>query len=436
MVMKKRILLNGNAILISLTGIVLLWVSLNINGKKDYAHGLVEADAKGYYAWLPAILIYHDVGFGFFEHIEKEKYYNPNLSYEFRTQHKGHTINKYWAGTALCQAPFFLAGHALTLFYGYPADGYSACYVKSVSFAGIVYVLFSMLLMIKILGHFQISSNVSRLVITALVFGTNLFYYTVIEFGMSHVYSLTFISLWIFSLLRFMEREKVKYILLMGLATGMLILIRPVNILILAALPFVSGDPAGFFKTVFRFPRALSAALLLVIAVVSLQGFLFLIQTGDFFVYTYKGEGFNWLNPRMSAILFSWKKGLFLYTPIYLLSMTGLVVLWKKDRQRFLWWWVFFILQLYVFSSWHNWYYGGSFSGRAYVEYLPLFGLLLALSLQHARPRPLRAILTGITFLLIIFCQIQTYQYRHGQIHWSDQTREKYLENFLRIDRL
>ncbi|HRY33268.1 MAG TPA: hypothetical protein P5531_09910 [Bacteroidales bacterium] len=434
--MKQGLVQHGNIILISLTGLILLWVSLNINGKKDYGHGLVEADAKGYYAWLPAILIYHDPGFGFFDHIEREKYYNPNLFYEYRTQHQGQPINKYWAGTALCQLPFFLAGHTLTLLSDYPADGYSLYYVKSVSFAGIVYVLISIFLIITILAYFQISRKNSLLVITALVFGTNLFYYTVIEFGMSHVYSLAFISLWILSLLRFMEREKMKYLLIMGFATGMLILIRPVNILILASLGFVSGNPAGFAKAAFRKPRALTAAVLLAIGVVSLQGVLFMLQTGDFFVYTYKGEGFNWLHPRMLDILFSWKKGLFLYTPLYLLALTGLVVLWKKDRRRFWWWWMFFILQLYVFSSWHNWYYGGSFSGRAYVEYLPLFGILLALSLQHLQPRPLRFIITGMTLLLIILCQIQTYQYRHGQIHWSDQTREKYLENFLRIDRL
>jgi hypothetical protein len=38
--------------------------------------------------------------------------------------------------------------------------------------------------------------------------------------------------------------------------------------------------------------------------------------------------------------------------------------------------------------------------------------------------------------LLVIVCQIQTYQYRYNQIHWSEMNKEKYWEVFLRIDKL
>jgi hypothetical protein len=82
------------------------------------------------------------------------------------------------------------------------------------------------------------------------------------------------------------------------------------------------------------------------------------------------------------------------------------------------------------------WFYGGSFSSRVYVEYLPLFMILLALSAQNAMNRLAKNSLVIIVVLLIFICQIQTYQYRYYYIHWEDQTKEKYWAHFLRIDLL
>jgi len=138
----------------------------------------------------------------------------------------------------------------------------------------------------------------------------------------------------------------------------------------------------------------------------------------------------------MVDILFSYKKGLFLYTPLFLLSLTGGYFLWKSSRFQFFTCFGAFILITYVFSSWWMWHYGGSFSSRVFVEYIPLFIILLAIALQSIRIKKLKRLFAGIILLLIVVCQIQTYQYRYYQIHWSDMTREKYWDVFLRIDKL
>jgi hypothetical protein len=90
----------------------------------------------------------------------------------------------------------------------------------------------------------------------------------------------------------------------------------------------------------------------------------------------------------------------------------------------------------YIFSSWWCWYYGGSFSGRIFVEYLPLFAILLAIAVDRFKNRLTRKIFFGMMIALTILCQIQTFQYRYYHIHWSEMTKEKYWEVFLRIDRL
>ena len=71
------------------------FVSSNLNWGKDHWKGILEADAKGYYAYLPAIFIYHDLNFGFFEKIEKEQYYDKNLYYDYTAGSNGKRINKY-----------------------------------------------------------------------------------------------------------------------------------------------------------------------------------------------------------------------------------------------------------------------------------------------------------------------------------------------------
>lgn len=425
--------------LIFLTGIVLLWVNLNINGKKDYGKGLIEADARGYYAYLPAIFIYHDLNFGFFDTIEKSTYYNPNLFYEYRAIHNGKTIDKYYAGTALCLSPFFVAGHLITRMSDLPQDGYSKYYVKSVSLAAIFYLIFSLLLLNKVLCRFNISLANRNLALMAMVFGTNLFYYSIDETCLSHIFSLAFISLFIYAVQQFFNRPNYRYLTMIALALGMIVLIRPVNILILLAIPFIAGGSASLRQgaqwimnnIVYLLPAILVFAL-----IVCIQLVIYKVQTGDWIVYSYKGEGFDFAHPQMIPILFSYRKGLFLYTPVYLLCLSGLYFLYRTNRYRCRTWLIVFIPLLYVISSWHNWYYGGSFSGRVFIEFLPLFIILLAIPLQNMHWARLRKGFIVLMLALIVICQLQTYQYRRGQIHWSDQTKEKYWDNFLGIKKL
>jgi hypothetical protein len=81
--------------------LIMIAVSSNLNWGKDFWKDIIEADAKGNYAYLPAVFIYHDLNFGFFDKIEKEKYYNKNLLYDYRAWGNGKTIDKYFCGTAL-----------------------------------------------------------------------------------------------------------------------------------------------------------------------------------------------------------------------------------------------------------------------------------------------------------------------------------------------
>lgn len=413
-------------------------VSSNLNWTRGHWKFILQADAKGYYAYLPATFIYHDLNFGFFDHIEREKYHDPDLFYDYRADHEGQTINKYYCGTALAQLPFFLTAHLVTRLTGLDLDGYSRWYMISVNLAALFYLWLGLLFLLKLLETYSISQNNQALTLLSLAFGTNLFYYTVGEPGLSHIVSFAAIASFLWTIRAYFSDAKNNHLILLGLLLGVIVLIRPVNGLVLLLVPFLAGSKKRLsdgLQTLKSRRNALLLSLLTMLMVISIQLVIYKISAGSFLIYSYGEEGFNFLDPHIYDILFSYRKGLFVYTPMYLLSLGGLWYLHQKSV--FLGWTAlgFFFILTYILSSWWMWYYGGSFSSRVFVEYLPFFGVSLAFLLNETQ-RQKRHLVMIMIFVLIVICQIQTYQYRYYEIHWSEMTKEAYWDVFLRIDRL
>lgn len=414
-------------------------VSSNLNWGKNFWVGIIEADGKGYYAYLPAIFIYDDLNFDFFDEIEKEKYFHENLYYDYRSWAHGKVINKYYCGTALAELPFFMIAHLTADVFGYEPDGYSKIYPVLISVAALFYLLIGLLFLNKTLKLFNVNEWQKSIVLLAAVFGTNLFYYTVGEPGMSHIFSFAFISMFIYYSKYYFFSFKVKYIPVLAALLGVIVLIRPINVLIVLIWPFAASSFRSLQKGVvlaFQNYLWLLYGFVIFIAIVSIQLIIYSISTGHFIVDSYGAEGFNFLQPHFFDILFSYRKGLFLYTPIFLVSLSGGYFLWKTSKFEFFSVFGFLLLITYIFSSWWMWYYGGSFSSRIYVEFIPVFMILLSISLKSINTKKLRYLFVSVIMLLIVVCQIQTFQYRYGFIHWSEMNKEKYWEVFMRIDKL
>ncbi|MBP7156441.1 MAG: hypothetical protein KBA60_10560 [Flavobacteriales bacterium] len=423
---------------ILIIGVLLVVSSSNINWGKEHWKTVLQADAKGYYAYLPALFIYHDPNFGFFDAIERERYYDPNLFYDYRANHHGDLINKYYLGTALAQLPFFGVAHAYTIATEGPADGYSKSYSVAVNLAAITWVLIGLVCMGSFLRTYSIAPLWIAVTLVGFTFGTNLFYYAVIAPGMSHAYSFGLCSAFLLVGRKLLQKQEHKGILFLGLLLGIIVLIRPVNGIILFALPILADGELHwrtFPPLVKTHLPAIVGAAVLCVSVVSLQLVYYQIATGSPFVYSYGDEGFRWTDPHMLDILFSYRKGLFVYTPLLLFSLVGWPYLWRLSKTAAWAWSAFFILLTYVLSSWWNWWYGGSFGARPYVEYLGLFMLLFALALDRLM-KSWRSVLLITAMLVVVLCQVQTYQMRYYQIHWENMDKAKYWEVFLRVDKL
>jgi hypothetical protein len=431
--------LSWTALMLWLIFIIVLWAAMNTSFKKDYKTGVLEADAKGYYAYLPAVFIYHDLNFGFFNQIERVTYYNPNLYYEYLREHNKKTIDKYYAGTAICLLPFFLVGHSITQLTGLPADGYSYYYTMMAHVGALFYFLLALFGLRKLLRLYNFNDKTIAVVLIAIVFGTNLFYYVVTEFGMSHLYSLTAITWFCVATLKYFSEHQNKHLVYIALLLGIITLIRPVNLLVVLAIPFLAGNTDHFregLKNLLAKKWVLLLALAGFFLILSVQLLIYKISTGSFFVYSYKQEGFNFLNPQIMNFLFSYRKGMFVYTPLLFLSLAGFIYLFRSSRFQFFALLGFLLILVYVFSSWFMWFYGGSFSQRVMIEFYPFFAILLATAIQEIKNKFASKVFLSLIVLLVLVCQVQTFQYRRMQIHWSDMNKEKYWNVFMRIDKL
>jgi hypothetical protein len=167
-----------------------------------------------------------------------------------------------------------------------------------------------------------------------------------------------------------------------------------------------------------------------------IQLVIYKIQTDHFLIYSYNEEGFNFLSPHISDFLFSYRKGLFVYTPVFFISFAGAYFLYKENRVRFLFLTGFLVILVYVFSSWWLWYYGGSFSQRVMIDYFVIPAMLIGYFLFNVKSIRIKRIYIGILTILLLVNIIQSEQYRIAHIEWSEMNKEKYWKVFLRVDKL
>ena len=412
--------------------LILLFVTTNINWGKNDWKGALESDAKGYYAYLPAVFIYKDLNFSFLEKVEA-KYDQKHLYYDYRSNAHGALINKYYGGVAVLQLPFFLGAHAITSISGSDTDGYSKYYMLSISLASWFYHLFGLCFMVLLLQWYRVIPNIIVLTLLATSFGTNLFVYTIVEAGMSHVYSFSMVAAFLYFSMKVLVEGHRRSIFWWSLTLGLIVLCRPINVLVLLFLPFLFPNGKAFLEKIKSMLGSFANMLLLVLpflVIISFQFIYYKLATNHFLVYSYDEEGFNFLNPQWINFLFSYKKGLFLYTPMYLFAAISLFFVKQFSLFQKVMWFISMCLVIYVFSSWWMWFYGGGFSGRVMVEFIPLFMLSLALFLNQLKGTK-RIIAINSIVLLIAVCQLQSYQYRFYEIHYSEMTKEKYWDVFL-----
>lgn len=396
---------------------------------------IITSDGRGYYAYLPAIFIYGDLTFQQVTKTEKKIYGRYDYLPEYLVTVNKKTVNKYFAGEALLLMPFFLMALLFSWIIGLPLDGYSFFFQFFIGLGALFYLIGGLLFLQRILQRLCLPDGIISWIIPVILLGTNLFYYSIWQASMSHVYSFFAINGFIFFTLKAMERRDKLHPVLAGLFLGLVILIRPVNGLVILLVPFLCP---GWQEFVSYFRYSLAGRGLLAIpaagAVIVIQPILWYLQTGEFLIWSYPNEGFYFRNPEIVNVLFSYQKGLFIYTPVLLLSLLGLVILSGKKFFRFFFTFCFLVLLIYITASWWNWYYGDGFGMRPFIDFYGVFAILIALFLNSLPPKWVFGFFKGVIIVLVFLNLFQTWQYLQGIIHPFDMDREKYSFVFLRAD--
>ena len=397
-------------------------------------------DAMGYYIYLPAHFIYHDMGhMAFASDIMRE--YNPSSSFYQAFQvpgaAEGELVTKYTGGLALLWTPFFFLGHWSAGWFDYPQDGFSAPYQVAIAFGGLLFALLGLGLLRRVLLRY-FSDVVTTLVLVLLVLGSNYFQYAVFDAAMAHNYLFTGYALLLWLSIRWHEQPTRGRAFAIGLTLGVLVLIRPSEA-VAAVIPLLWGVGSltaaraklALLRT--RWPDVLLLVLGGIIGVLP-QPLYWHWATGHFLFYSYGDQHFSFLRPHLWDVLFSFRKGWLIYSPLLLLPLAGLVVLWRSNRALAVPVLAFFLLNLWVVSAWDIWWYGGSIGQRALVQsYAALalpWGAVVAWLLAAERLPALRVAAVAVVVLLVDLNLFQHWQYMRSIINPEEMNRRYYFAVF------
>jgi len=399
---------------------------------------IIEHDAISYYAWLPATFIYHDLSLSF-----SDNYQGPHKFIVWPERSPtGRYVIKTSMGLSILWTPFFLAGHVTAIISGADAGGYSPPYKFFLLVSALFFLATGLVCLRRILLQ-DASDTITAMVLAAFVIGTNLYWYTLYQGTMSHVYSFALISAFIWYSIKWHTNGERKAwpAMRLGLLIGMISLIRPTNIIIVLFFLFFGITPSGSLRQRGREMiadyRLLALMTLAALLVWTPQMIYWREMTGQWLYFSYgSNERFFFGNPAIIKGLFSWRKGLFIYTPLMVFAFVGIFILWRRSSPHALPVTIFVPLNIYIIFSWWCWWYGGGFGQRAFIDSYALMAVATASLLSAGIGTVRKWIRYPVMAAFLLFACLGVFynvQYYHGAIHWDSMTREAYFDSFGRI---
>jgi hypothetical protein len=419
--------------------IAAIMVLAQFNDKRWKPLEVFDFDAGGYYAYLPTILLDHaPARVDSLEARLRHQQGTPRFIKPGVLRLPGNlAISKYPLGVALADLPWFGGAHAWAHLTGQPANGISRPYQQAMMLAGLFHGLLGLWLLRRLLRHLWPTNDaVVAWTLVGIGLGTNAFCYFSYEAAMAHAPLFLWQTALLTCVVHWHETFRPRYALGMGLFLGLAVLVRPTEALF-ALLPLTWGlttlaalrqRPALLAQHAGTLAGAAAIALL----IIGLQPLFWQLVTHHWYIYTYRGEGFNFLHPHLLDGLFSYRKGWLLYTPLVGLMLLGLPSLRRQLPAAVP---AVLVVVVYVTFSWREWYYGGGFSARPLISLYPLLALPLASLLAAAQARS-RGRYASLRMLLAVLCALnlwQTWQFSAGIIHYDSNTRTRYWHNFFTV---
>ncbi|MDP2723124.1 MAG: hypothetical protein Q8O72_10225 [Bacteroidales bacterium] len=399
----------------------------------------ISWDTFGYYLYLPATFIYHDLGLKDKAVIDNiiDKYHSTSTFYQASHVQNGNWIMKYSMGMAILYSPGFIVGHILAQFMDYPTDGFSKPYQWALIANSILFFFIGLLVLRKILNRF-FTDQITATLLILIFFGTNYFSYSTFSAEMPHNYLFTMYALILWQTILWHENHKRKHIWALAFFIGLATLARPTEIIsILIPLLWNITNKETLIKKINlikSFKSQMWQFMVILLLIGSLQVIYWKIYSGHFIYYSYQnpGEGFEFLWPYTLKTLFSFRKGWLIYTPMMIFALWGFIHLYKENRNKFFSIFIFFIVNLYIVSSWSCWWYAQSMGQRALIQSyavlaIPFGYFLTSLSKKSAI---MKIVMSLIILFFVILNQFQVWQFSKGILSLDRMTMPYYFNTF------
>ncbi len=387
-------------------------------------------DIISYYGYLPATFIYGDVTLGFLK-TSKEDFGDKFWAEDAPN---GGKVQKMSMGLAILYSPFFFMAHITAKLLHYEADGFSVPYRIFLLLSSVFYLVVGLHFLRKLLLRY-FSEMVTSITLFSIVIGTNLFYYVAYEGPMSHCYSFAAFAVLAYLTVKWYESPTYKLTIFIGLLLGLIILIRPTNIVVLFFFALFNIQSMKDLGLRIRFfltsPHTLIFAACIFLVWLP-QLIYWKTVTGQWLFYSYIKGGLYFDNPHIINGLLSYRKGWLLYTPLMAFALVGIIFLRKQLKAFFLPVLVFTLINIYTILSWWCWWYGGCLGMRPFIDSYSILAIPLAALLTWILGQKTILKTAGISLIVLftIYGRFVTKQYCNGAIHWDSMSRAAFWDSF------
>ena len=232
--------------------------------------------------------------------------------------------------------------------------------------------------------------------------------------------------------------KKIKHIIGIAICIGLASLVRVTEIIsLLIPLMYSVSSFKGIIAKFHLFRKhflQLIVFTVIIFTLISFQLIYFKIYAGKFLYNSYggnAGEGFEFLRPFFLEVLFSFRKGWIIYTPVILFFIAGLFtnIFNKTQFKNALI--LFFIVDFYFVASWSCWWYSGSFGQRALIPIIACFCLPFASLTEWIINRKIKYLFFAVLLLLSFLNIFQTWQLSENILDSERMSRAYYSSIFL-----
>jgi len=360
---------------------------------------LVHGDGVGYYAYLRAPLIQHNLRFeedwrhanlGFVE----SRMNSDNQLHPDQYTSTGYVDNLFTIGPAILWTPFFLLAHATVLVADWfgahiPADGFSLPYRVLVAF-GTAFYGFCGLLFSYLLARKFLDPSCAFLATVGIWAGSSLPVYMYFNPFWSHAHSVFVVALFLWYWDHTRPNRTLAQWLLLGLISGLLVDVYFVNGVFLL-IPFAESildyekDLRSKNGAAVLHQIGANLLYLAIFGIVILPTLLTrkIIFGGMLRFGAYTALPWNWRAPFWHSVLFSSDHGMLRWTPLLGFALLGLLIPFPGGGRVKAYLTLAAVAFYYVVSSYPYWDGLASYGNRFLISLTPVFVFGLALLLER-----------------------------------------------------